>query len=894
MRRRTRSVANPVHHPGYRRLILGAGVACLLAAAVGGAGENPASPSPASPVAEAGQASVAQPPVKAGKALPPEDFGFEVLGWLGGPCHAVTIEGDFAYVGEGLGLSIFDLSDIEAPLHVGGIRLPGIEWSGMQLGIVREIVVADGFAYVLVSRDWLPFSSVPPYGTVHVVDVSEPSAPALRASFEAPDDAMDFAKSGGFGYLACVETLQVVDLSDPNTPEARGSAEVVGFTVAVSGDFAYVASMGGMQVVDVTDADSPEPTETVSLGGFYWFDIALAGDRAYLAGMDYDDFWNEYVCTLAVVSLADPAHPSPQGYLEMPSEGSGMRVAAAGDRVYVADGHGAVHVVDVSNPEAPGLVTTCPVYRGATDVALVESRALVASDWAGLMVLDLAAPDSPSVVDSVTVGCPLCLTVSGERLYAVGDGGFTVCDVADAAAARVLGGCTTPGFAGHVAVSGGHAFVADGTGGLQVVDISDPARPACVGSLPTSGEAQLVVAGTDFVYVAEGGRVRVVDVTTAEAPTGRGVVAGAYEGFGRDIGVRGDFVFVGGDSSGISSVDVRDPDVPFLVVQDVGLGIDGIAISGDLIYAEAFGGGLLVCHISPDGALTELGMHPIGSWDAADVAVAGGTAYFPRLESGLQALDVSAPVAPETVGFFRCYEGFHTVEALEDVVYAGGRAGIVLLRATGLAQCEVLADFDIEGELLASMALSLGLDGNGDGLVNGADAVWGNWDLNRDGVADRWQLAVLAHIVCAQDEAYRDQASIAYNTNNALFAADNPEQAADFPHVVAGLLSIGSGMVQPLVDGGLVSDTQPYQAYVAPDDTTHEPLSGEGDMDGDALTGSDEYLRVLLAGGGMDDYVFAVMTPWADGSPLPTADPISLAALIVGLVAARFRRRGSS
>jgi len=303
-----------------------------------------------------------------------------------------------------------------------------------------------------------------------------------------------------------------------------------------------------------------------------------------------------------------------------------------------------------------------------------------------------------------------------------------------------------------------------------------------------------------------------------------------------------------------------------------------------------------VYYVSPDGSLAPLGTYLLASSGGAHhVAIAGGSAYLSVMYwPALQAMDMGAPFVPETVGSYWSYGGFWRVRAVRDRVYASGYAGIALLRATGLPQCEVLADFEMEGELLASMALSLGLDGNGDGLVNGVDAVWDNWDLNRDGVPDRWQLAVLAHIVCAQDEAYRDQASIAYNTNNALFAADNPEQAADFPHVIGGLLSIGSGMVQPLVDGGLVSDSQPYQAYVAPDDTTHEPLSGEGDMDVDGLTGSDEYLRVVLAGGGIDDYVFAVMTPFADGSPLPTADPIALAALIALIAASRFRRRGSS
>lgn len=75
--------------------------------------------------------------------VPPAEAGevqLEVVNQVGGAITTVAVEGDLAYVGMGPRLVILDVSDAQAPVMVGQRDiLPAI---------VRDVVVANGFAYV--------------------------------------------------------------------------------------------------------------------------------------------------------------------------------------------------------------------------------------------------------------------------------------------------------------------------------------------------------------------------------------------------------------------------------------------------------------------------------------------------------------------------------------------------------------------------------------------------------------------------------------------------------------------------------------------------------------------------------------------------------------------------
>ena len=92
-----------------------------------------------------------------------------VVGQIGGACEAVQVVGNCAYIGEGLNLTILDVSNPSSPIRRGKVLLPDI---------VRGVYVTGGLAYVADG-----------YYGLQIVAVSNPSLPQLRGSYNTPGDA---------------------------------------------------------------------------------------------------------------------------------------------------------------------------------------------------------------------------------------------------------------------------------------------------------------------------------------------------------------------------------------------------------------------------------------------------------------------------------------------------------------------------------------------------------------------------------------------------------------------------------------------------------------------------------------------------------------------------------
>ena len=100
-----------------------------------------------------------------------------------------------------------------------------------------------------------------------------------------------------------------------------------------------------------------------------------------------------------------------------------------GNRAYVADRDGFVHVVDVSDPKAPRLVGSSPDEPGiALAVAVAGDHAYVGSKRGVLHVLDVSNPQVPAWVGSYkTSGRANGVTAAGAHVYVnEGEGGLLI------------------------------------------------------------------------------------------------------------------------------------------------------------------------------------------------------------------------------------------------------------------------------------------------------------------------------------------------------------------------------------------------------------------------------------------------------------------------------------
>lgn len=239
--------------------------------------------------------------------------------------------------------------------------------------------------------------------------------------------------------------------------------------------------------------------------------------------------------SLGAVSDSTQVHvetfaPTALSFLLLPGFANG--VAVDGDFAYVAAGTAGLHVVDVSNLNAPVLAATVNTPGNANDVRVAAGYAYVADGASGLQIVDVNNPLAPVLI----------------------------------------AGFDTPGTATDVAVLNGRAYVADGVAGLRVIDVSLPVAPLAVGAVDTPGNARGVDAVDDFAVVADAhGGVHIVSVANPASPVIRGSAHMRANSVSRaaDVVVRDRFAYVadGSDAAlgGLRVVDFRNPLTPVVV-----------------------------------------------------------------------------------------------------------------------------------------------------------------------------------------------------------------------------------------------------------------------------------------------------------------------------------------
>ncbi len=165
---------------------------------------------------------------------------------------AVEVVGGLAYIAgrdwdgeEDLGLfRIVDVSDPATPVDLGGVSWPINE------GVA--IAVRSDHAYIAAYEAGL-----------HVVDVSDPSSPALVQTLDMGGPVSSVRVSGSRAYVTAYtdsvaeeSTLIVLGLNDPGAPMVLGSADGPGYfeDVRIMGPFAVV--LGGMSWIHMVDVSS--------------------------------------------------------------------------------------------------------------------------------------------------------------------------------------------------------------------------------------------------------------------------------------------------------------------------------------------------------------------------------------------------------------------------------------------------------------------------------------------------------------------------------------------------------------------------------------------------------------------------------------------------------------
>jgi hypothetical protein len=301
----------------------------------------------------------------------------------------VRVDGDHAFVSTfDDGLRIVSIANPAAPVEVGHFVMPD------EFANDLKVVHAAGLRVVVTAST-----------TSNVIDVSNPSAPALLA--QIPFSAHSVFVEGTTAYLVDGGTsaVEVWSLAQPQAPVqlaawTHPSAQLGWHDIYVAGGIAYLSDMWGGTGLHVVDFRTPQAP--VVLGGeqelsfVMWHSPWLTSIGGRSVAIDGTEFSEPGLRLLD----GDPASPTFLATLGEWSLGAGSahNLMAIGPRIFMAHYRHGVRVLDASAPAAVtqlGYFNTWLVGAGGAgdmgsfgiDLDPVRRRIYVADATRGLLIL---------------------------------------------------------------------------------------------------------------------------------------------------------------------------------------------------------------------------------------------------------------------------------------------------------------------------------------------------------------------------------------------------------------------------------------------------------------------------------------------------------------------------
>ncbi len=178
-------------------------------------------------------------------------------------------------------MAVVDISDPTAPFVVG---------SYTELFDVKDVVLSASYAYVANAQETGLYPD--PIGGLNVLDLSDPSAPALVGNFQTHGVVIGVEIVGSRAYILDEgEGLIILDITDPPNPARQGNYHSPWRlrNAHKQGDLLYVTDQfNGISIVDVSDPGMPalrgvyQTSESSGRWGYNW-GVDVRDGMAYLA-----------------------------------------------------------------------------------------------------------------------------------------------------------------------------------------------------------------------------------------------------------------------------------------------------------------------------------------------------------------------------------------------------------------------------------------------------------------------------------------------------------------------------------------------------------------------------------------------------------------------------------
>jgi hypothetical protein len=472
-------------------------------------------------------------------------------GTLGGEeRRAVIVQGNYAYLAQGLGIDIVDISNPAAPLRVSGLAFQGEP---------QGFFISGSYLYATLY-----------YKGLAIINISDPLNPVVVGS---ADRALSYGArvfvSGNHAYVASVtggsgvSGLNIFDVSNPAAPVYKTQVNALCRDVFVEGNRAYAACGANMAVYNMTDPLNPVLDAYYGTSADAVYSITVANGRAYI-GQGYNS--GKKGLRVYNVSNENPTLYSDLGLLATPSTVS--RVALSGDNRYAYLGYqntNAFAIADVSNfGTSQSIVSTYTItpgtgeYASLMDITVGGGSAYLAVTGAdeGLQIINVANPAAPAKTGGYRAPANTPQTfISGDRLYLMTHSGLWVYRTTTSSTPTYLGKYTGEGIGGarRIFAVGNrvYALLQTTPRKVLVLDTTNPAAITLAGTYTTSrnfsGVSTLHASG-DYLYLltmtgtpgSVQGFVEIINVAAAPAKAGEY----NFTGEGRAVWVAGGRAYI--------------------------------------------------------------------------------------------------------------------------------------------------------------------------------------------------------------------------------------------------------------------------------------------------------------------------------------------------------------
>ncbi|MFN6299691.1 MAG: cadherin domain-containing protein [Microcystis sp.] len=526
----------------------------------------------------------------------------------------MQIVGNYAYVADGSGLQIIDISNPAAPTLVDNYIT----------GYAEGVEIVGNYAYVATGE-----------GGLQIIDVSDfnnpsplPSVTLAVSTTSVTEDGTTnlvytFTRTGDTTNPLTVN-FTTVDNTDSwktaifNTDYSQTGAASFPNYSSETGTVTFAANSATATVtIDPTADTTVEDDETVSLTLTSGTDYTVGTTTPVTGTILNDD--------TRVTLQVSPSLVTEDGTTNLAYFFYRDGVTTNALTVNYTVGGTATLNTDYTQTGAAS-------FNGTTGTVTFAANANNATVTIDPTVDNIADPD-----ETVT------LTLASGTGYTVGTTTTvtgTINDDINPPTPTFISKYDTPGWAFGVEVVGNYAYLADYDSGLQIIDISNPSNPIFKGNYDTDGAWDVEVVG-NYAYIADGSSgLQIINISNPTNPT----FIGNYDNFSAvvDVQVVGNYAYLANGNSLLQIIDISNPTNPILKGNYYSSGeATDVQVVGNYAYLAAGGGGLQIIDISNPTNPTIKGNYQNNYDYAFDVKVVGSYAYVAAREGGLQIIDVS-------------------------------------------------------------------------------------------------------------------------------------------------------------------------------------------------------------------------------------------------------------